>query len=56
MNQKIGQRLADVCMSPEQIAMAEHMIRNPVPSVLDESSPSPSVSVSVSVSEETVNR
>lgn len=40
MNQKIGQRLADVCMSPEQIAMAEHMIKNPVPSVLDGSIPS----------------
>jgi hypothetical protein len=35
MNQKIGQRLADVCMSPEQIVMAEHLIRNPAPSVLD---------------------
>ena len=56
MNQKIGQRLADVCMSPEQVAMAEEMIRNPIPSVLDEPIPSMSVSVSVSVSEETANR
>lgn len=41
MNQKIGQRLADVCMSPEQIAMAEHMIKNPAPSVLDAPIPIP---------------
>lgn len=35
MNQKLGQRLADVCMSPDQVAMAEHLIKNPPPSVLD---------------------
>lgn len=48
MNQKIGQRLADVCMSPEQVAMAEEMTRNPIPSVLDVPIPS--------VREETANR
>ena len=35
MNQKLGQRLADVCMSPDQVVMAEHLIKNPPPSVLD---------------------
>ena len=35
MNQKLGQRLADVCMSPDQVLMAEAMLKNPPPSVLD---------------------
>jgi hypothetical protein len=35
MNHKLGQRLADACMSPEQVAMAEVLIRNPRPSVLE---------------------
>ncbi len=35
MSQKLGKRLADVCMSPDQIVMANHMIANPVPSLLD---------------------
>lgn len=35
MNHKLGQRLADACMSPEQVAMAEVLIRTPRPSVLD---------------------
>ena len=35
MNQKIGQRLADECMSSEQVAVAEGFKRNPPPSVLD---------------------
>jgi len=35
MNQKLGQRLADACMSPEQVAMAELLIKNPAPSLLD---------------------
>ena len=35
MNQKIGQRLADECMSSEQIVVAEGFKRNPPPSVLD---------------------
>lgn len=41
MNQKLGIRLADECMSPEQVAMAEVIKRNPLPSVLD--APKPSV-------------
>ena len=35
MNQKLGQRLADACMSPDQIVMAEKLLKNPPPSVLD---------------------
>lgn len=35
MNQKLGQRLADACVSPEQAIVAESMNRNPAPSVLD---------------------
>ena len=35
MNQKIGQRLADECMSSEQVMVAESFKRNPPPSVLD---------------------
>jgi hypothetical protein len=35
MNQKLGKRLADACMSPEQTAMAERLLKNPPPSVLD---------------------
>lgn len=35
MNQKIGQRLADECMSPAQYAVAEALKRNPAQSVLD---------------------
>lgn len=35
MSQKLGQRLADECMSPDQAVMAENLIKNPAPSVLD---------------------
>lgn len=35
MNQKLGQRLADVCMSPDQVVVAEMMMKNPPPSLLD---------------------
>lgn len=35
MNQKAGQRLADECMSPEQLIVAEGLKTNPQPSVLD---------------------
>ena len=39
MNQKLGIRLADECMSPTQVAMAEMLKRNPPPSVLDAPKP-----------------
>ena len=35
MNQKLGKRLADECMSPDQAVVAERLIKNPAPSVLD---------------------
>lgn len=35
MDQKRGQRLADECMSPAQVAVAESIKRTPPPSVLD---------------------
>lgn len=35
MSQKLGQRLADACVNPEQAVVAELMIKNPPPSLLD---------------------
>ena len=35
MNHKLGKRLADACMSPEQIVMVEKMLVNPAPGLLD---------------------
>ena len=35
MNQKLGQRLADACMNPAQVAVAEDLEKNPARSVLD---------------------
>lgn len=35
MNQKLGQRLTDECMSPEQLAVADALKKNPMPSILD---------------------
>jgi hypothetical protein len=35
MNQKLGQRLADACVNPDQAVVAEAMARNPAPSLLD---------------------
>jgi hypothetical protein len=35
MNQKLGQRLADECMSPDQAIVAAKMVKNPPPSLLD---------------------
>lgn len=35
MSQKLGQRLADACISPEQALVAEQLIKNPVPGLLD---------------------
>ena len=36
MSQKLGQRLADECMAPDQVVMAAMLKSNPVPSILDE--------------------
>jgi hypothetical protein len=35
MNQKVGQRLADECQSPDQVTMAETLKKNPIPSLLE---------------------
>ena len=35
MSQKLGQRLADACVNPDQALVAEMMIKNPPPSLLD---------------------
>ncbi len=35
MNQKLGKRLADACMNPDQIVVAEKMLKNPAPGLLD---------------------
>jgi hypothetical protein len=35
MSQKLGQRLADECQSPQQITVAEDLKKNPRPSILD---------------------
>ena len=35
MNQKLGQRLADECMSPDQAVVAELLIKAPAPGLLD---------------------
>ena len=35
MSQKQGQRLADECMSPAQLTMADELKKNPMPSILD---------------------
>jgi hypothetical protein len=35
MNQKLGKRLADACMNPDQSIVAEQLIRNPASSLLD---------------------
>jgi hypothetical protein len=40
MSQKLGQRLADECQSPEQVTYAEKLKANPLPSIL-ESTPGP---------------
>ena len=35
MSQKLGQRLADECQSPQQVTFADELKRNPRPSILD---------------------
>jgi len=39
MSQKLGQRLADECQSPQQVTFAEELKRNPRPSILDAPTP-----------------
>lgn len=37
MDQKLGQRLADECISPSQAAVAQSRVENPTPGLLDDS-------------------
>ena len=46
MNRKLGQRMADECMSPAQAAVAEALKKNPAPSLL-EPLPAPAASAPV---------
>ncbi len=39
MSQKLGQRLADECMSPAQVTYADELKKNPIPSILDAPAP-----------------
>ena len=39
MSQKLGQRLADECQSPQQVTFADELKRNPRPSILDADKP-----------------
>ncbi len=41
MNHKLGRRMADECMSPSQLLVAQEMQRNPPPSLLDAPPPKP---------------
>lgn len=49
MNQKLGIRLADECVSPSQVAVAEAMKLNPPASVLDAPKPVAAVAVTAPV-------
>lgn len=42
MSQKLGQRLADECMSPVQLTMADDLKKHPVPGLLDAPKPAAS--------------
>jgi hypothetical protein len=35
MSQKLGKRLADACMNADQAVVAEHLIKNPAPNLLE---------------------
>ncbi len=48
MNQKLGRRMADECMSPVQQAVAEAMKANPVPGLLDPVAAPPAAPASAS--------
>ncbi len=47
MSQKLGQRLADECMSPEQVTLAEDLKKNPRPGLLDSPATTPAASPAV---------
>jgi hypothetical protein len=43
MSQKLGQRLADECQSPQQVTFADALKKNPAPSILDAPTPAPAL-------------
>lgn len=45
LSSRLGKRLADECMSPAQVQVAEAMRRNPTPSLLDQVQPQPAAAV-----------
>lgn len=51
MNQKQGVRLADECMSPDQMMMAQALKTNPAASILDPVRPAPAPVVAVPVAQ-----
>jgi hypothetical protein len=46
MSQKLGQRLADECMSPAQLTLADDLKKNPIPGLLDAPKPATMTPVS----------
>lgn len=46
MSQKLGQRLADECMSPAQLTLADELKKNPIPGLLDAPKPAASAASS----------
>jgi len=50
MSQKLGQRLADECMSPEQLTLAEELKKNPRPGLLDSPVVAPAAAASAPAS------
>jgi hypothetical protein len=46
MSQKLGQRLADECMSPAQLTLADELKKNPIPGLLDAPKPAATTPVS----------
>jgi hypothetical protein len=50
MNHKLGQRLADACMNPAQVAVADAMEKNPGRTILDAPEPLPAAATAPAVS------
>ena len=48
MSQKLGQRLADECMSPAQVTLADELKKNPIPGLLDAPKPAASAATAAS--------
>lgn len=53
MSQKVGQRLADECMSPQQVTFADELKKNPRPSILDAAPAAPQAGTASAAPSET---